>query len=377
MRVVIAPDSFKDCLPAWSVAEALARGVQRALPSAMIDQVPMADGGQGTIDALLRSVPGSRLSARVHGPRDESIDATFALLEGGVAVVEMAAASGLELVPPAERNPLITTTRGTGELMVAAMEAGARRILVAIGGSATNDGGAGMAQGLGYRLLDAKGESLPSGGGALDRLDRIDASSLHPKLKETIVEVACDVSNPLTGPTGASAVYGPQKGATPQMVETLDRNLAHLAHIVRRDLKVEMDGKGAGAAGGLGGGLVAFAGGKLRPGVEIVIEATRLAERLEGADLCLTGEGSLDGQTAFGKTAAGVAKLCQQLGVPAVALAGAVSGDLTAVHHLGLVACLSITPHPCSLDEAIISASANLERAAEQAVRLFLAGRKA
>jgi len=378
MRVVIAPDKFKGSLTALDAAAAMARGVATAWPDAAIDQVPMADGGEGTALALVAATRGQFLESRVTGPLGEPVLARFGLLgDGSTAAIEMAAASGLVLVPPGRRNPLIATTRGTGELLLAATAAGVRRVIVGIGGSATNDGGAGLGQALGFRLLDSHGRELKPGGGDLGRLARIDPSDRRPELDGVEIAVACDVTNPLCGPEGASAVYGPQKGASPEMVETLDRNLAHFAEIVARDLGVAIkDLPGSGAAGGLGGGLVAFAGGRLRRGVELVIDAVGLAERLKDADLCLTGEGAIDGQSAFGKTVVGVARLARSLQCPTLALAGRIDPGAETVLGEGIDACFSICPGPMPLDEAIARAASLLERATEQAVRAFLAGRK-
>jgi glycerate 2-kinase len=378
MLVVIAPDKFKGSLTALEAAEAMARGVAAAAPGATIDRVPMADGGEGTVDALVAATNGSYRDAKVTGPLGEAVVAQFGLLgDGRTAVLEMAAASGLVMVPPVKRDPLITTTRGTGELLLAAIGAGARRVIVGIGGSATNDGGAGLGQALGFQLLDADGRELPPGGGSLDRLARIDGAGRRRELDGVEIAVACDVTNPLCGPDGASAVYGPQKGATPSMVAALDRNLAHFAAIVVRDMGMSIkDLPGSGAAGGLGGGLVAFAGGKLEPGVKLVIDAVNLADRLKDADLCLTGEGAIDAQSAFGKTAVGVARLARSLGCPTLALAGTIGQGAEAVIDHGVDAYFSICSSPISLDEAIASASRLLERATEQTVRAFLASHR-
>jgi glycerate 2-kinase len=376
MRVVIAPDKFKGSLSASEAAEAMARGVARAAPGATIDRVPMADGGEGTVAALVAATGGSFREAAVHGPMGEPRSARFGLLgDGRTAAIEMAAASGLVLVPADRRNPLAATTRGTGELLLAAIAAGARKLIVGIGGSATNDGGAGLGQALGFRLLDDRGHEIGPGGGSLGRLARIDASARRAELEGIEVAVACDVTNPLCGPSGASAVYGPQKGATPAIAAQLDANLAHLAAIVERDLGVSIrDIPGSGAAGGLGGGLVAFAGGRLEPGINLVIEAVDLRGRLRGADLCLTGEGALDDQSAFGKTAVGVGRLARSLGCPALALAGSIGpgADVTLDHDLD--AYFSICPGPITLQEAMAHAAELLEEATAQAVRAFLAG---
>jgi glycerate kinase len=376
MRVVIAPDKFKGSLTALEAAAAMARGVARAAPQASIDQVPVADGGEGTAQALVAATGGSFREAQVSGPFGEPIIACFGLLgDGRTAVLEMAAASGLVLVPPAKRNPLVTTTRGTGELLLAAIAAGARRVVIGIGGSATNDGGAGFGQAIGFRQLDDQDRDLDAGGGDLGRLARIERSARLGALDGVEIAVACDVTNTLCGPHGASAVYGPQKGATPGMVEQLDQNLAHFAAIVERDLEVAIkDLPGSGAAGGLGGGLVAFAGGKLEPGVELIIDAVKLAQRLENTDLCLTGEGTIDAQSAFGKTAVGVARLARSLHCPTLALAGSIGPGAQAVLDHGIDAYFSICPGPLSLEQAIDQAGLLLEQAAEQAVRGFLAG---
>ena len=376
MRVVIAPDKFKGSLTALQAAAAMARGVSRAAPGAVIDQVPMADGGEGTTQALVAATGGSIREAQVTGPLGEPVVACFGLLgDGQTAVIEMAAASGLVLVSAEKRNPLNATTRGTGELLLAAIAAGARRVVVGIGGSATNDGGAGFGQALGFRLLDETGRELEVGGHHLGRLARIDPARRRRELDGVEIAVACDVSNVLCGPEGASAVYGPQKGATPEMIEALDRNLAHFAAIVERDLGVAIkDQPGSGAAGGLGGGLIAFASGKLEPGIKLIINAVNLAVRLENADLCLTGEGALDGQSAFGKTAVGVAQLARSLQCPTLALAGSIGLGAEAVLEHGIDAYFSICPGPISLDQAIDQAGTLLERATEQAVRGFLAG---
>jgi glycerate 2-kinase len=378
LRVVVAPDKFRGSLSAIAAARALARGVWAAEPAALVDEAPMADGGEGTVDALVAATGGTTQSAQVTGPLGSPVRAEFGLLrDGTTAVLEMAAASGHAHVMPERRDPSRTTTRGTGELLLAAIEAGAKRVIVGIGGSATNDGGAGFAQALGYRFLDQSGRELDPGGGPLAKLARIDSSDRSPRLEGVIVEVACDVDNPLCGPRGASAVFGPQKGADPALVQTLDRNLALLAEVVARDLGVSiLELPGAGAAGGLGGGLVAFAGGRLEPGIDLVIRAVGLAERLRDADLCLTGEGSLDASSAFGKTAVGVGRVARAAGCPTLAIAGALGTGADDVLDRGIDAIFSICDRPMTLDEALAGAAELLERAACQAVRCFLAARK-
>jgi glycerate kinase len=378
MRVVIAPDKFKGSLTAIEAAEAMARGVARVDPRAAIDRVPMADGGEGTVHALVAATGGTYHQARVTGPQGEPLWATFGLLgRTETAVLEMASASGLTLVPHELRDPRRTTTFGTGELLLAAVAAGARRVIVGIGGSATNDGGAGLGQALGYRLLDDQGEEIGPGGGELGKLVRIDPTGRDAELDSVEIAVACDVSNRLCGAQGASAIYGPQKGATPDMIKELDQNLAHFARIVERDLGMSiLHIPGGGAAGGLGAGLVAFAGGRLQTGVDLIIEAVNLEKRLKGAGLCLTGEGAIDGQSSYGKTAVGVARLAHKSGCPVIALAGSLGPGVEAVLDEGIDAYFSLCPGPISLEDAVARASGLLADCASQAFRAFLAGSK-
>ncbi|WZO96862.1 glycerate kinase [Isosphaeraceae bacterium EP7] len=373
MNVLIAPDKFKGCLSAAEVARAIARGVRNAAPDAVIDCIALADGGEGIVDALVESSAGTLHTANVSGPLGQSVEATYGLLgDGTTAVLEMAAASGLVLVPHDLRDPLRATTRGTGELLLHAVRGGARRVILGIGGSATNDGGAGLAQALGFRLLDVRGAELGPGGGPLSDLDRIVPPD-HPPLGDAEILVACDVTNPLCGPQGASAIYGPQKGATPAMVAQLDASLEHFAAIIRRDLGVDIrDLPGAGAAGGLGAGLVAFAGGSLSPGIEIVLKTLGVSAKMERADLCLTGEGSVDHSSAYGKTVAGVGALAASLGVPAIALAGTIGPGYERLHERGIVAIFPIAPGPITLQESLARAPELLEAAAESLMRLVV-----
>jgi glycerate kinase len=377
MKVVIAPDSFKGCLSASEVARAMGRGVRAALPSAVVTLVPMADGGEGTVRSLIAATNGRVLKRRVRGPLGTPVWAEFGLLgDGTTGVIEMAAASGLPLVPPERRNPLVTTTYGTGQLISAGLALGCRKFIVGIGGSATNDGGAGMAQALGARLLDPLGRELPPGGGALGRLARIDVSGMNPAAKKTEFLVACDVDNPLTGPRGASAVYGPQKGATPATVRTLDRNLRHFARVATRDLGKRVERvPGAGAAGGLGAGMMAFLDAELRPGVGIVMEAVGLRQKVRGAALVITGEGATDAQTAFGKTVAGVAQVAKEAGAVVVVLAGSLGKGYELSAEAGVDAFFSVASGPMSYAEALQRASSLLEECARNVALLFAATR--
>ncbi|MBE5099298.1 glycerate kinase [Priestia aryabhattai] len=367
MKIVIAPDSFKESLTALHVCEAVERGIRTHFPDAEISKVPMADGGEGTVQSLVDATGGQIIQAKVTGPLDKEVEAFYGILgDGKTAVIEMAAASGLHHVPMDERNPLITTTRGTGELILKALDHKVKHIIIGIGGSATNDGGAGMAKALGAKLIDANGAEIKEGGGSLNQLAAIDLTNLDSRLAEVKVEVACDVDNPLTGETGASAVFGPQKGATPDMVKQLDRNLAHYAAVIEKEMDIHIQNvPGAGAAGGLGGGLLAFLSADLKPGVDIVIEATQLESYIKDADLVITGEGRIDGQTIYGKTPIGVAKTAKRHSVPVIAIAGSIGVGSEAVYEHGISALFSVVPGAVDLSEALEKAGENIERTAK------------
>lgn len=328
MRVLMAPDKFKGTLTAPAVAAALGTGWRRARPQDEIEELPVADGGDGTLATLVAALGGEVRTAKVTGPLGDPVEAEFGLVrtsDGIEGIVEMARASGLDLVAQSRRDPLRATTRGTGELIREAVEAGATKVLVCIGGSATNDAGAGMAQALGVRLLDASGADLPPGAAALHRLGRIDLTGLDARVAKASVLVACDVDNPLTGPRGASAVFGPQKGASPQDVAFLDRCLGRFSTVAGRDLGLDLRGvEGAGAAGGMGAGLIAFLGARLRPGFDLVADALDLRSRLDEADLAVTGEGRFDVQSLYGKAPAGVLRLALETGTRAIVVAGQV-----------------------------------------------------
>ncbi len=393
ITIVVAPDKFKGSLTAEEAAAAVERGVRRVWPRARVVRAPMADGGEGTLRALVRATGGRIFHRRVMGPLGGPVRAAFGVLgDGKTAVIEMAEASGFRLVPAARRNPLVTTTYGTGELIMAALRRGCRRFIVGIGGSATNDGGAGMAQALGVRLLDAHGRELPAGigGGALDRVAGFDFSGFQISNFKFEFLVASDVRNPLVGPRGASAVFGPQKGATPAMVKQLDANLRHWAKVIAKDARL-LAGQGlrnaeykslttfpgGGAAGGLGAGLRAFLGARFRPGVEIVIEHARLAEKLRGADLVITGEGRLDRSTLDGKAPLGVARLARRLGVPVIAIGGSLAPEAEAAfRRAGFAAALPLMTGPMSLEEAMRQAGALLEATTARAMALVRMGRR-
>ena len=340
MRIVVAPNAFKGTLTAAAAAAALARGVREAMPGAEVVEVPVADGGDGTVEALVQARRGEYRSARVEGPLGDPVDARYGLIDGGrAAVVELATASGLALISEERRDPRRASTYGFGQLLEAARRDGVRKVIAGIGGSATNDGGAGMAQAVGYRFLDAGGDELPRGGAALARLARIvrPAEDSWSKVHVDEVLVACDVDNPLTGPRGASHVYGPQKGADAETVEELDRALAHFAAIVRRDLGVDVEHMaGAGAAGGTGAGMVAFLGAVLVPGAPLVVEASGLDAHLKDAALVITGEGRVDEQTGYGKAPGEVVKRAREAGVPAIVIAGAKGPGWEALLEMGV-----------------------------------------
>ena len=377
MRIVIAPDSYKGSLSALGVAQAMERGILRVFPDAEVCTIPMADGGEGTVDALLAATGGERRLSEVSDPLGKRITAQWGVLgDGCTAVIEMAAASGLTLQAAEQRNPRITSTHGTGELMRAALDAGLRKIILGIGGSATNDGGAGMARSLGARFLDGDGHELPDGGAALAGLQRIDLSLLDPRLRDTEITVACDVDNPLCGPRGASAVFGPQKGATPAMVAELDAALAHFAAVAQnatgRDIAEQA---GAGAAGGLGAGLLFFTLAQLKPGVDIVLDAVGFSDLVKDADFVITGEGCTDFQTAFGKAPVGVARCAKQFGIPVFCLSGSLGHGADDVLALGIDVVLSIGERPMTLAESMGAASALIETATARLCRVIKASR--
>ena len=376
MKILIAPQAFKGSISAVDVAAAMREGVLRVLPDADVSAVAVADGGDGTLETLVEGSGGEIHRIEVTGPLGERRTAEWgAMGDGATAVIEMARTSGLALVPDEKRDPLITTTFGLGEAIIHAIDAGFRRFIIGIGGSATNDAGAGMAQALGVRLLDSVGRDLEFGGAALSRLNRIDMSGLNDAVRSCEFLVACDVNNPLTGPTGASAIYGPQKGATSEMIERLDAALLHFSEVVKRDIGVEInDIPGAGAAGGLGGGMIAFTNGELRAGVDIVLDTVRLNDYLAGCNLVITGEGSMDHSTIYNKAPVGVAERAKRLGIPVVGISGSLGAGFQDVHEHGIDALAAITAGPMTLDEASERAAELIANATEQVLRFMKAG---
>ncbi|WP_061014222.1 glycerate kinase [Photobacterium leiognathi] len=373
MKIIIAPDSYKESLTAMEVATAIENGFRQVIPNAEYIKLPMADGGEGTVQSLVDASNGTIIEHSVTGPLGEQVNGFFGLMgDGKTAIIEMAAASGLHLVSPELRNPMLTTSFGTGELILAALDKGVEHIIVGIGGSATNDGGIGMAQALGVRFLDENNKQISYSGGALDRLHRIDISNIDPRLVSVKLEVACDVDNPVCGEKGASQVFGPQKGATPEMVTQLDNNLAHYAEIIKRDLGKDVkDMAGAGAAGGMGAALLGLFNAQLRPGIEIVMDAVNLADALKDADLVITGEGRIDSQTIHGKTPIGVARTAKRFNKPVIGIAGSLSYDCNVVHEHGIDAVFSVVPRSVSLAEALAEAAINVELTARNVAAIY------
>lgn len=401
MKIVIAPDSFKESLSALEVANAIEQGLRQVIPNCDIVKVPVADGGEGTVQSMVDATGGSIVSLEVMGPLGHRVQAHYGILgnlsnsdsnndsdsrsndgsatvpnTGAIAVIEMASASGLHHVPREQRNPLITTSYGTGELICDALNRGIKHIILGLGGSATNDGGAGMAQALDILLLDSQGKTLPSGGAALANLAQIDVSNAHPLLRECSFEVACDVDNPLCGERGASAIFGPQKGATPAMVKQLDLALSHYADVIAQSgMTDHREHAGAGAAGGMGLGVMAFLNAELKPGVEIVMKTVGLADKIRGADLVITGEGRIDGQTVFGKTPMGVLKQAQLQGIPTIGIAGCLGDNANAILGHGMAAIFPIIPHLSPLDDVLANAKLNLCNTARNIGAVLMLGK--
>lgn len=373
MKIVIAPDSFKESLSAREVCDAIEAGIHKLLANVDIVKIPMADGGEGTVETLVDATNGAIENVSVIGPLGIPVSSFFGILgDGKTAVIEMASASGLPLVLNSKKNPLITTTFGTGQLIKFALDRGCRDFVIGIGGSATNDGGVGMAQALGGAFLNKDQQQVGFGGGALRNIEKIDLSGLDARIGECNFRVACDVTNTLFGESGATAVFGPQKGATPEMILTLDENLQHLATLIKRDLGIDVaDIPGAGAAGGLGAGLISFCGAKLNSGIDIVIETIKLKEKIVGASLVITGEGQIDFQTCNGKTPYGVAMAAKEQGIPVVAVVGSIGVGAEKMYNYGINSIFSIVDKPMSVEESIANASDLVTAAAHRIIRLL------
>ncbi len=374
MKIIVAPDSFKGSMTAAVAAGAITKGIYEAFPAAEVIRAPLSDGGEGLVSSLVDASGGRVIEAVVTGPLGEPVKAFWGLLgDGSTAVIEMAAASGLTLVQKEKRNPLISTTYGTGELIKLALDEGCRKIVLGLGGSATNDGGAGMAQALGASLHDQNGKPLPYGGAALADLYSIKTGSLDSRLASVEVLAACDVNNPLTGKEGASAIFGPQKGAQPVMVDRLDKALGHYAEIIRRDLGKSVEYvPGSGAAGGLGAGVLAFLNARLVPGIDLVLDTIELEKELPGCSLVITGEGRFDAQSAFGKVPVGLARRARKYNVPVIVIAGSVAANITGMQQEGITACFSMINEPMSLEDAIAGGESLLQMATFQLVSFFL-----
>ncbi|WP_125151993.1 glycerate kinase [Clostridium rectalis] len=373
MKFVLAPDSFKESMTAKEVADCMEKGFKKIFPSAQYIKVPMADGGEGTVESLIEATNGEIYNTEVTGPLGNKVLSKFGILgDRETAIIEMASASGLHHIKKENRNPFITTTYGTGELIKCALDKKVKHIFIGIGGSATNDGGAGMIQALGGKLLDHSGRDLEFGGGNLNKLCTIDLSNLDSRLNNIDIDVACDVTNPLTGINGASYIFGPQKGATEEMVKTLDSNLMHYSKIIKKHLNIDIEKvPGSGAAGGLGAGLMAFLSANLEKGIELVIKYTKLEDKIMNADFVLTGEGAIDNQTQFGKTPYGVSLLSKKYNKPVIVLAGKLGDGYDNLYDYGINSIFGILPEAMSLEEALINGKENIERTCENIARLI------
>lgn len=375
MKFVLAPDSFKESMTSKEACDAMERGIKKVISNAQCIKVPMADGGEGTVEALVYGTKGKIKKTFVTGPLGkEKVNASYGILgDGKRAIIEMAEASGIQLVERNLRNPLITTTYGTGELILDAINNGVKHVIIGIGGSATNDGGAGMLQALGGKLLDKYGNELGFGGAELLKLHKIDLSTLDSRIKDINFEVACDVTNPLVGVNGASYVFGKQKGATEEDIELLDKALTNYAEVIKRNLGIDVKYvEGAGAAGGLGAALLVFLNGKLKKGIELVIKHTALEGKLKGANYIFTGEGAIDSQTIYGKTPMGVAMVAKKHGVETIAFAGKVGDGVEELYDIGIKSIFSIMRGVESLEEALKNGAENLEKTTEAVVRLLI-----
>ncbi|GHZ48592.1 hypothetical protein VCSRO174_1272 [Vibrio cholerae] len=374
MKVVIAPDSFKESLTAKQVCDAIQAGLARVWHDAKFVAIPVADGGEGTVQSLVDATQGRLVEVKVMGPQGKRVEAFYGMLgDNQTAVIEMAAASGLHHVPLVQRDPKLTTSFGTGELIRHALDQGVTKLIIGLGGSATNDGGVGMLAALGARFTNADGDPIQLTGGGLRELTHIDLQDFDPRLQNCDILVACDVNNPLCGDKGASAVFGPQKGATPEDVQLLDGTLRQFGLLTEKVTgKMVLESAGAGAAGGMGAALLAYAQARLRPGIEIVLETVQLAHQVSDADLVITGEGRIDSQTVHGKTPMGVAKVAKRFDVPVLALCGCTGDNYQAVYQCGIDAVFAAVPRAMSLDDALKESDFNLADSAENVARLWV-----
>lgn len=373
MKIVIAPDSYKGSLTAMEVADSIEKGILKVVNDPIIEKIPMADGGEGTVQSLVDSTGGKIIYKSVKGPVLKDVNAFYGILgDGKTAIIEMAAASGLPLISKEERDPMKTTSYGTGQLIKDAMDKGCTNIIIGLGGSATNDGGIGMAKALGVKFLDINGEDIGHSGGSLCKLHSIDMSSIDSRIGKCTVTAACDVDNPLCGREGASHVFGPQKGADGDMVKILDKNLAHYANIIKNNLNMDIVNiPGSGAAGGLGAGVMVFLNSNLKRGIDIVIDITKLDEKIKDADLIFTGEGMIDFQTAFGKTPFGVAKVADKYGIPVLAIAGGIGKNAETLYNKGFESIFSIVDKPMSLEDAMKNGKMLIEKTSERIMRIL------
>ncbi|OAA87606.1 glycerate kinase family protein [Clostridium ljungdahlii] len=371
--ILLAPDSFKESMTAKEACEAMEKGIKKVNKNIKCIQVPMADGGEGTMQSLVDATGGDIYKLKVIGPLGDEVEAEYGILgDGETGIIEMASASGIGLVPKEKRNPLITTTYGTGQLIRDCLNHNIKKLLVGIGGSSTNDGGVGAIQALGGKFTNRDGKEIGFGGGELGKIEKIDLTNFDVRLKDVKLEVACDVTNPLCGKEGASNVFGPQKGATPEMIKVLDDNLKHYAKIIKEQINVDvLNIPGAGAAGGLGAGLMVFLKGELKNGIDIVIEYSKLEEKIKQADIVFTGEGSIDFQTQYGKTPIGVAMIAKKYNKPVVALAGSVENGIDVLYEKGIDSIFSIVRGVTTLDCALKKGSENIEKTVENIIRLM------
>jgi len=372
MKIVIAPDAFKESMTAFDVAVAMEKGVRKVIPDATIHKMPIADGGEGTVEALIDALGGKKITATVTGPLGEPMACEYGMIDGKIAVIEVAAVCGLGLIEDAKRNPLKTTSYGVGELIIHALDRGIHQFIIGLGGSGTNDGGIGMAQALGADITNTSGESVPFGGEGLQEVAHISLEKLDARLADCTFEIASDVTNPLLGEQGATAVYGPQKGADQAMVTILDQAMTHYATILQRDIEMDVaDEIGAGAAGGLGAACLVFLNANIRPGIEVIAKHTGLADMIKDATLVLTGEGKMDDQTSYGKAVTGVAQIAKRYGVPVVAITGANQTTTDEVYERGVTAIFSLVNGPMTLDQAMENGAMLTENITENVLRLF------